>query len=73
MLCSVFDRLDSFELPTVAHVNGIALGGGLETALSCHWRYASPRAAVGLPEVSCTVLICVSISLFFCKLFDRFI
>jgi len=41
---------DSNKL-TVAAINGIALGGGLETALACHYRVASPAANVGLPEV----------------------
>jgi len=41
---------DSNKL-TVAAVNGVALGGGLETALACHYRFASPAAKVGVPEV----------------------
>jgi len=41
---------DSRKL-TVAAINGIALGGGLETALACHYRFASSDAKIGLPEV----------------------
>ena len=41
---------DSSKL-TVAAINGIALGGGLETALACHYRFAAPDAKVGVPEV----------------------
>lgn len=37
--------------PLVAGIHGTALGGGLETALSCHYRVAVPSACVGLPEV----------------------
>jgi 3-hydroxyacyl-CoA dehydrogenase len=38
--------------PVVAAIHGYALGGGLEHALACHYRIASPGAKVGLPEVS---------------------
>ena len=37
--------------PMVAGIHGTALGGGLETALACHYRVAVPSARVGLPEV----------------------
>ncbi len=37
--------------PIVAAIHGTALGGGLEVALCCHYRYAVPGAQVGLPEV----------------------
>ena len=37
--------------PVVAAIHGTALGGGLETALGCHYRVAVPSAKVGLPEV----------------------
>lgn len=37
--------------PLVAALNGIVLGGGLETALSCHYRVADSRARLGFPEV----------------------
>ena len=50
-LREVLHCIDTFEVPVVSYINGIALGGGLETALSSHWRYASPNATVGLPEV----------------------
>jgi 3-hydroxyacyl-CoA dehydrogenase len=55
-LGEVISRLDEFEIPVVSYVNGIALGGGLETALGCHWRYGSPHASVGLPEVHLGIL-----------------
>lgn len=43
--------LESAPKPVVAAIHGTALGGGLETALGCHYRVAVPSAAVGLPEV----------------------
>lgn len=55
-LREVIDRLDAYDKPVIAYVNGLALGGGLETALSCHWRYGSPKCAVGLPEVHLGIL-----------------
>lgn len=42
--------------PLVAGIHGTALGGGLETALSCHYRVAVPSARVGLPEVKLGLL-----------------
>jgi len=44
-------RIESCRKPVVAAVHGLCLGGGLETALACHWRVASRHASVGLPEV----------------------
>ena len=46
----MFGRLEALDIPTVAAVNGTALGGGLELALSCDFRIASERAGFGLPE-----------------------
>ena len=42
--------------PLVAGIFGTALGGGLETALACHYRVAVPSAKVGLPEVKLGIL-----------------
>jgi 3-hydroxyacyl-CoA dehydrogenase/enoyl-CoA hydratase/carnithine racemase len=48
----VFARLKDSTIPTFAFVNGVALGGGLEVALHCHYRTLSTGAgALGLPEV----------------------
>ena len=43
------DALDACTKPVVAAIHGYALGGGLETALSCHYRIVVPSAKVGLP------------------------
>lgn len=48
----VFNAIESCPKPVVAAINGFALGGGLELALSCHIRIASENAKLGLPEVS---------------------
>jgi enoyl-CoA hydratase len=47
----VFDRLSRLRQPSIAYVNGYALGGGCELALACTFRVAAPRARFGLPEV----------------------
>jgi len=46
-----FELLRNFPLPVIAAVNGFALGGGFEMALSCDFRYASDEAKMALPEV----------------------
>ena len=52
----LFDLLDNCSKPTIAAINGFALGGGLELAMSCHIRLASENAKMGLPEVSLGVI-----------------
>jgi len=47
----VFSRLENLRIPSIALVNGYALGGGCELALACTFRIASPNAKFGLPEV----------------------
>jgi enoyl-CoA hydratase len=52
----VLGRLEALSIPTIAAVNGFALGGGLELALACDFVYASEKAKLGLPEVSLAVI-----------------
>src|SRR2546430_1717744 len=48
---AVFQRLENLPLPSVAAINGWALGGGLELAMACTFRVAHRRARAGLPGV----------------------
>lgn len=52
----LFNAIEQMGTPVIAAVNGFALGGGLELAMSCHMRVASDNARVGLPEVSLGVI-----------------
>jgi enoyl-CoA hydratase len=52
----LFDRVEQMSKPVIAAVNGFALGGGLELAMSAHMRIASDNAKLGLPEVTLGVL-----------------
>lgn len=52
----LFDFVENFPKPIIAAINGFALGGGLELALSAHIRVASKNAKMGLPEVSLGVI-----------------
>ncbi|MEO8069716.1 MAG: enoyl-CoA hydratase-related protein [Flavobacteriales bacterium] len=52
----LFDHVERMSKPVIAAVNGFALGGGLELAMSCHVRIASDNARMGLPEVSLGVI-----------------
>ncbi|HMI06039.1 MAG TPA: enoyl-CoA hydratase-related protein [Flavobacterium sp.] len=52
----LFDFVANLSKPVIAAVNGFALGGGLELAMSCHFRVASDNAKMGLPEVSLGVI-----------------
>lgn len=48
---AIFRRFETSPKPTVAAINGFALGGGCELAMACHVRIASEKAKLGQPEV----------------------
>ena len=52
----LFNFVENLSTPVIAAVNGFALGGGLELAMSAHFRVASENAKMGLPEVSLGVI-----------------
>ena len=52
----VFTFIEQMNKPVIAAINGFALGGGLELAMSCHIRIASSNARMGLPETSLGVI-----------------
>lgn len=47
----VFQKLVTLPIPSVAIINGYAFGGGLELAMACTFRVATPNARLGLPEI----------------------
>jgi enoyl-CoA hydratase len=52
----LFSRLENLTVPTIAAINGWALGGGLELALACDLRIAAENAKMGLPETSLGII-----------------
>jgi len=55
-MAEVLDMLENSPRPVVAAIHGNALGGGLETALCCHFRIATKDTKLGLPEVKLGLL-----------------
>ncbi len=53
---AVLNMIEAADKPVVAAIHGTALGGGLETALVCHYRIAVPSAKLGVPEVKLGLL-----------------
>ncbi|MEO6409870.1 MAG: 3-hydroxyacyl-CoA dehydrogenase NAD-binding domain-containing protein [Burkholderiaceae bacterium] len=56
ILGTVIEALENSTKPVVAAIAGMALGGGLELAMGCHFRIANPTAQLGLPEVKLGLL-----------------
>ncbi|CAE8693026.1 unnamed protein product [Polarella glacialis] len=52
----VINTIEASTKPVVAAIDGVALGGGCEVALGCHYRVASTRSQAGLPEVNLGLL-----------------
>ncbi len=50
-LLQVIDAVEGSYKPVIAAINGVCMGGGLELALACHYRVATPNASMALPEV----------------------
>ncbi|MDY7579126.1 enoyl-CoA hydratase-related protein [Herbaspirillum sp. RTI4] len=48
---AVMAKLDRLPIPSIAVIHGYAFGGGLELALACTFRVATPKAKMGLPEI----------------------
>ncbi len=55
-LPEMLDRIEAGSKPVIAAMHGTCFGGGLEMALSCHYRVAAPSARLGLPEVKIGLL-----------------
>lgn len=55
-MTATYRKIEDYEKPTIAAINGFALGGGLELALACDIRVASLNAKLGLPEVGLGIM-----------------
>ncbi len=51
-----FGKIEAMGKPCIAAIGGVALGGGMEFALACHWRVAEPHARFGQPEIRLRLL-----------------
>ncbi|HEY7363400.1 MAG TPA: 3-hydroxyacyl-CoA dehydrogenase NAD-binding domain-containing protein [Methylomirabilota bacterium] len=56
VLGEVLEAIEQSAKPVVAAIHGTALGGGLEVAMTCHWRVGVPTARLGQPEVKLGLL-----------------
>lgn len=55
-LVDLVHKIENYSKPVIAAISGNALGGGLEVALSCHYRLATSKSKLGLPEVNVGVI-----------------
>lgn len=53
---NIYLKLERLKIPTIAAINGTALGGGLELALACDLRVAAEKVVFGLPEVDLAIM-----------------
>ena len=53
---ALFNSYEDLTIPVVAAMHGTVLGGGLEIALACHYRVASPASRFGMPEVTLGII-----------------
>jgi 3-hydroxyacyl-CoA dehydrogenase len=53
---SLMAQIESYAKPVIGAIHGVAMGGGLELAMCCHYRVASPAAQLALPEVKLGIL-----------------
>jgi enoyl-CoA hydratase len=55
-MTATYRKIEEYEKPTIAAINGYALGGGLELALACDIRVAALHAKMGLPELNLGIM-----------------
>ena len=61
---AIFRTLDGISLPTIARVDGAALGGGCELACLCDWVFATPKSSFALPEIKMGVFPPAAVAFF---------